>query len=435
MTVEHRWRSFRCAEQGNMTVLGLFFFMAALMAGSLAIDFGNKEMAEKNLQILADITGHAAMATRLTTDANHAVETALGIAARNTGPGRAPGITEDSIQFGRWDAESRTFSVDPNARRAVRVNAYRDRAHGNMVEALLIQILGFAGFELQSESVFIAKTHPCALNGIVAENEIRFTSGNEFADGYCLRSDRDIKLSIDNRFGQGAIVSLPRRGNLQTPAGRTGRQPGLEDALSYEPKDQLDFPAIFRAFDTGLRGGDPMYLPAGVAWSWDNVTEVGGRLSVTPALLASGEVHVFLCGSTGTLAFGAGTFSDMAIWTDCRVTFSAHSALEGVTFVQDNGDRNAMHAPAGVRLGANDGCAETGNTILMTSGGVHIAADLEMNQATLAAQGQIRFAAKPNGMRGAAILSGDTVEGTSSGSFGYCAGDRFIDWQQVVMVR
>ena len=287
-----------------MTVMGLFFFLSSLMAGSLALDFANKAAAERDLQIIADVAAHAALSTRLVADEPEAMDAALEIAQRNAAEGRPSGITAQTIAFGHWDSETRTFTAVPGARDAVRVTAHRDRAHDNMVQGLLMTVLGFAGFEIETESVFVAETHPCAVNGITAEFEIRFTSGNQFAKEFCLRSDRNITFSMDNRFGDRAVVSLPRAENLSLPAGRIEAQPGLDLALTYDPRDRLDMREIFRSFDAGFRAGAPNYIPAAVQFSMDNIVDVSGRHAVTPATILPGRTYVFYCGGSGTGAAG-----------------------------------------------------------------------------------------------------------------------------------
>lgn len=432
----HRYIKNYCRQDsGNMTVLAFFFFLSSLMAGSLAVDFANKSHAERDLQIIADTAAHAAMRTRLRDDADRAIDAALEIADRNAAAGRPAGINRRDVEFGQWDAQTRTFYPDTNSREAVRVTANRSRAHDNMVQGLLIGALGFAGFELTAQSVYVAETHPCALNGIAAEFEISFTAQNDFAKDFCLRSDRDIRFTIGNSFGDGTIVSLPYAENLDLPLGRMDRQEGRAQALDYDAGDRLDMPAILNAFDNGFRAGDAGYIPRNVRFSMNQITDVSGNYALTPNMVNEGETYLYYCGGRGTLAFGHGTFRDMAIWTDCQITFSAHSALEGVTLLQDNADDMAIRAPVGVRLGAQDGCLPGGETIVMTTGGVRVAANLQMFEATIGALGPIRFAASPNGMQGVAILSGDSVTGTSSGAFGFCDSARHLDWQRLAMVQ
>jgi hypothetical protein len=426
---------FRQQETGNMTVLALFFFLSSVMAGSLAVDFANKAHAQRDLQIIADTAAHAAMRTRLRGDSEQAIDAALEIAGRNAVAGRPAGITRGDVVFGQWDAQTRTFTPDPDGRDAVRVTAHRSRTHDNMVEGLLIGVLGFAGFELTAQSVYVAQTHPCATNGIAAEFEVSFTVQNDFDKGFCLRSDREMSFNIGNSFGDGALVLLPYPEYLNLPDGQMDSQGGLVQALDYDAGDRLNMEGIYRAFDAGFRAGEARYLPRNVTFSMDDITDVTGTYALTPEMVPPGQTRLFYCGGRGTLACGHGTFRDLAIWTDCPITFSTYTALEGVTLLQDNADDMAIRAPDGVRLGAQDGCTPGGETIVMTTGGVDIAADLQMFEATIGALGPISFAANPNCMQGAAILSGDRVTGTSSGAFGHCESARHLDWQRITMVQ
>lgn len=427
-------------EDGTMTVMALFFVVSGMLTASLAMDVAKRQMAEIDLQIVADTAAHAALATRQRDTEARAIAAALDIAQQNTADSRPSGLTAQSVTFGLWDAESATFTPAPGSREAVRVSARRSRALGNMASGVVLGVLGIAGFELSAESVFVVRTHPCALNGIVARHEIRFASANEFAEGFCLRSGRSTVIGAGvTRQSDGRVPSTRQPPGTLSAKGLLGH-----DTLAAPPSHgdvvdaaaPFDMASVYHAFNEGFMAGRRDYIPANVRFSLDRLTDVNGKLAVTPQALASGETHVFYCGGRGKLAFAPGTYRDLAILTDCPVTFSAAVALESVALLQDNPDPEAMLAPWGLRLGARDGCSPGGETVVMTAGGVQVDDNLQMFGATMGALGPVRFSASPGGMQGAAILSGQSVTVTGAGSFGSCPdGDRTLDWTRLMMAR
>ncbi len=421
-------RRFAASEDGGITIAAVFLFMASLILGSLAIDFSGRHAAQVDLQVLADTTAHSALVNRQELSPGNAMLAALAFGALNEGQQAKAVVKPSDIEFGTWDSDTRAFVPNPVSRSAVRVTARRNKASNNIVRGILTGLVGIEGFEIEAVSIVAAKSDPCTQNGVVAEKLVSVNSGNTFGPGYCVHSDADISFKNSNSFGAKSTVSLPNIANLTLPSSIQAN-PGLEGALKERP-DRVEFAKLFSDFATGIELGDAAYIPGSVAYSWDNVTLVTGQQAESPATLEPGGVHVFLCTGSGSLQFETGTYRDVVVWTDCKIRFSQGTAFEGSAFVQKNTAAQAIHAPNGVRFGAIDNCAPTGDTVIMTTGGVHVASDLQMHGATLAAGGEIHFSARPDGMHGASVISGSTVSITSGGAFGFCDGERDIPWKQ-----
>ncbi|EPX83855.1 TadE/TadG family type IV pilus assembly protein [Salipiger mucosus] len=426
-------RRFCRDESGNMTILGVFLTLSSLTVGSLAVDFSRKEASHVDLQVLADATAHAALVSRQTMTAPEAIQAALAFSHKNA-TDAAVAIHAGDLEFGHWDPEARTFTVNALSKQAVRVTAHRTDARGNYVEGLLTHMLGIRGFEVEAETVLAGNPTLCSQNGLVAEDSVEMTSANAFGINYCIHSDHTIKMSIGNDFGAGSIVSLPDTADLQIPSGDVGSNPGLAEALTEMPP-RLNINQIIEDFAVAVETGESEYIPAGVRYSWNNRTTVNGQLKLSPDMMMAGEMHVFDCGSgNGTLDLETGTYGDLVLWTNCKMKFGQGTAFENAVIVQRNAASQAISAPNGVRFGAVDNCAPSGDVLLVTEGGMQVASDLEMHGATLAAKGPVSFAAKPDGMNGASVISGSALKVTSSGAFGFCDAERAFPWKAFRMV-
>src|SRR5690606_40362238 len=116
-------RRFVTEEEGGITALSLQIFMASLVLGGLALDFGNGVASKTQLQVAADAAAHAAIYTRELYSPEEAKAAALEIAALNMPGGKYGNVlTTADINFGHWNRDTQVFSVDDaNARDAVKV--------------------------------------------------------------------------------------------------------------------------------------------------------------------------------------------------------------------------------------------------------------------------------------------------------------------------
>ena len=149
-------------EAGTATIMALFFVLISAVIGGLAIDF-NKAMARRtHLQVTADAVAHAALYTRDRKAPAVAIDRALAIAAVNMPPARhGDALLPQDIEFGIWDAATRTFTPDPGARGAVRVSAHRIAERDNPVRNLLLRMAGFPTFDLSRAAVYVTYQPTC----------------------------------------------------------------------------------------------------------------------------------------------------------------------------------------------------------------------------------------------------------------------------------
>ena len=125
------------------------------------------------------------------------------------------------------------------------------------------------------------------------------------------------------------------------------------------------------------------------------------------------------CGGSGTLNFTAQTYTGAVVMTDCDVKFNG-SRLEDFTVISRSTDVKSITASSNPIFGREDDCAPGGGVQIVTYGGYSSAAKLTMHGAQILAVDDVTFAAQGNGVKGAAIISGGEIDGTSNSAMGFC---------------
>lgn len=408
-------------ESGSMTVGATAMLLAVLAFSSVGIDFMRWQESRTRLQIAADTVAHGALVARQSREADAAKSVALDLAAPNAGTiGAGRAILAEDIEFGTWDAETRLFSPDPTARHAVRVQATYAQSRDNIVPGLLTRLVGFAGFEVEVSSVFQTRSHQCARAGMLAETNIRFSANNAFGPYYCVHSDHTMTFVNHTDFDVHSEVTLPELGDLTA-----GKTTGLDAALRARPA-WLDVDRLIDDFEASLdgRGALELTIPASLLGVQPHILGVSLPTKVTPLTLLPGVFYDLSCSKGGKkLQFGAGTYRNLAIRTDCEIQMPSSVAFENVIIYQENTSDKAFSAAKGVRFGAQDSCDPAGNAMLVTRGGISVASGLELHGSALVAAGPIKFAANAGTMDGAVVISGDEIRGTANSTFGTCDHD------------
>lgn len=132
--------------------------MVALMAFvSLAIDFGRVQLVKTELRRAADAAaryGVAGLTSSVTTAQSNAVAAAADNKADNSSVVLNPST---DIDFGTWDATTRTFTVLTGSARssanAMRITARRTAANGNGVPLLFGRVVGIGTCDAQEQSI------------------------------------------------------------------------------------------------------------------------------------------------------------------------------------------------------------------------------------------------------------------------------------------
>lgn len=426
-------RKYVIREDGALTAFGLFLTITMICVGGLGLDVANAMMVKTHLQIAADSAAHAALVAREYKSETDSKNIAVNIAQASL-PASKFGTTieADDIQFGKWDAAKQVFTVVPGSNEAVLVNTQRLSARANPVATYFLRFVGLNSFDVASQSVFESYYPTCFREGFVAENTVDVQSNNVYGNGFCIHSNDHVEINNGNTFC-GAIVSMPDSSDLVVPSSSDpDANPCLDTALrsgSYQMRivDRID------DIIAGVEDPDSPYFRTDYV-DTDPLTELPltyvtlstKGAGVTKSAWVPGAIHRLDCASP-TKKMGFGTAGDVfvkgVVITNCIIAFGANVELHDVIVINTNTNVDSITGAAGFTLGKDDGCKTGGGAQLVTKGGMSFPADLQVYGGQLIAAKRIQFAARPDGIEGVSIVSGDYIDGSSLINVGFCGGD------------
>jgi hypothetical protein len=153
---------------------------------SLSIDYARVQIAKTQLLIAADAAARAAVA-QLPSGVTAAQNAAVAAAADNSADGVAVTLdTANDIEFGIWDAGTRSMTVLSGANRsfanAIRVTARRTTASGNPVPLYFGGAIGMSSCNAIERAVAILQQNNLPI-GIIGLNSVSFVQSS-LADSY-----------------------------------------------------------------------------------------------------------------------------------------------------------------------------------------------------------------------------------------------------------
>ena len=427
-------------EGGSMSVFGIFAFMCAGILGAFALDVTNLFAHRTHLQTAADQAAHAALYNRVMSTPDDvgreaAVDAAMGV-IEATLPASVFGAaaTEANIEFGVYDAATRTFVADPDARTAARVRTGFLDSRENAAEGFLFRLIGVDQFDIVAESVFTTYYPPCLREGFVAEGIVDIQSNNIFSDGFCLHSNTYVSLNSNNVFEPGTIVSMPDLADLDLPKSGFETNEGLRAALRQGSMDIRVLDRIenmiyfYETGDTNYANYPAPHIAADTMPLPDYITDFIRveikEMKVETADLPEGHIYLIDCkGNSGlTIDASAAPLREVVIVSPCEITFASGSVIEESRIISASTDVRSMTSPSGFQLGRFDPCLPGGGAQLITRGGMDFASNLQVYGSQLIAKKDITFAAQANGIMGASFISGGKIDSTSLIEMGLCEG-------------
>ncbi|MEZ5887841.1 MAG: pilus assembly protein TadG-related protein [Paracoccaceae bacterium] len=452
---------FQSETEGSMTVYGIFILMTMGALVGLTVDVANAYKARSEIQVAADAAAHTALLLRLKEGESAAISKAVAVANYNLSLTKAASttITASDITYGQWDPDTRHFSPNATPVNAVRVMAGRDHSRNNSLGTIFLGMSGLKAWDINVASVMETYRPPCLREGFVADLKVDIQSNNGFEAGFCIHSNKEIKINQNNVFEAGTIVSMPNLDDLQVSASGFVKNTGLVDALR-ESFYKIRLLNRIADINTALQAGDLPKLreltaktetatTGGISYLVSPTTvTVDTALSPTknelsPLQLVPGAINIVTCqpGKTLTLQKDA-TFSKVAIFTTCPVQLNTGVHLEDVILSTTNTALDSIKGPSGgggnnINFGKNDGCAEGGGSHLITLGGIKMAASMNVYGSQFIAAKDIQFAANANGIEGISLISGAQIDGTSNMKMGFCGtgmGDNFeVDYFRLAL--
>ncbi|MXQ07994.1 hypothetical protein GQ651_09065 [Alphaproteobacteria bacterium GH1-50] len=450
-------------ETGAISVLNLFFTVALAIFAGLAIDMSSLISARTQLQVAADVAGHAALYTRTETgDPDLAKDTAVKVAAANMEQSRFGTILETSdIHFGTYDQVSKSFTVDDTKPNAVWVETSRLGEKANPVSSFLLQFIGFWDWDVRTTSVFTREVLPCTTDGFYANGRVDMQSNNKFMNGFCVHSDTQVEMNQNNFFDydNGVRVSMPTFSNLIIPDNDYTKNTNLDAARMERGPYNLNVEKLIDEIIAGIKSGHVDYarsyitnltvldvtpgsgaggsgggsITGTVTDGVETVVEVAvdttdttntngsGKKELSMADLTKGRIHQVSCTSGNTLSVAAETFEDVVVITDCDFAFANGVVLSNATFITESTDMDSsIGSPQGLTIGTASGCATNGSATLVTRGGMKSAAKISMFGGQIIAAGNVNFAAQGLGFGSASVIAGGEIDGTSLATFAGC---------------
>ncbi|NNE81023.1 MAG: hypothetical protein HKN18_12210 [Silicimonas sp.] len=417
-------------EDGALTAFGLLLTVVMLCVGGLAIDVANTIQVRTHLQVAADSAAHAALVAREYKTATESKDIAVAVAQKALPSGKFGSTIQPSdIQFGTWDSANEVFTVDPNSDAAVLVNTQRLQARSNGVTTFFFRFVGLDNIDIVRQSVFETYYPTCFREGFVAENRVDVQSNNTYGNGFCIHSNDHVEINNGNTFMDGTIVSMPDKADLVIPTGGMGSNPGLSSALrsgSYRMRilariddiiSYVDDPTspYFRSDYVDI---NPLTgLPA------PRIT-LDRKNKLDNSYWVSGSIHEVYCNAPNQKVMVPSNeiLTKGVLITNCKIDFGANSEIRDVIMVNTSTRDDSFSGAAGFTLGLDDGCATGGGAQLVTMGGMSFPSNLQIYGGQMIAAKTISFAARPDGIEGVSIVSGDQIDGTSLINVGFCGG-------------
>lgn len=409
---------FARSQKGGMTYLGLSLITCSMLMGSYAVDVNNLEQQRTLMQATADSVAHDALVTR---------ELGTISAAKTAGLTRADAmmppdaygtiLTASDIVFGTWDRDTRTFTPSANSRNAVQVTARRTSANDNGIATYLFRLVGLDNFDVVVRSTFAIYQPFCLREGFVAENVVDVQSNNTYLRRFCIHANGYVKLSSNNLFDAGTVVSMPDLDLLELPRSGFDTNVGLADALKEGSMNIRILKRISRIISS-IDETDSRYYPNFIT---NSVPITISKKTISAADITPGRIHYWNCagGAGGTISNNS-VISNALIIADCDIKFQNGVAIEGAILATTSTAAKSINYSEGFRLGKNDGCAPGGGGRIVTLGGFEGSAKLQIYGSQILAAGSVSFAAQANGIEGASIISGGNISGTSNMSMSYC---------------
>ncbi len=409
---------FRKSEDGAFTLFGLYICAALIALGGIAVDVANIITARTHLQIAADAAAHTAIYVRDTEDANTAKARAVDEARANMPSERFGDIINVSdIEFGTYDHDTFQFTADPSSRSAVMVSAFRVSERTNSVGGFLLRIVGKRDWDMVVPSVFETYRPACLREGFVADNRVEIQSNNIYGNGFCIHSNTYVAVNSGNHWEDGTVVSMPRLSDLQLPNSGYESNTGLEPALMTN-KYRLRILQRIEEITDGVQDPSSRHFRP-----WINsaaiVNLTGNKIKA--ADLTPNRIHRMTCNGGQIMIEANEIIKDVVIiGYGCRFQIGQGVKLIDTTLITTSANVKSINAPAGFQIGKDDNCAPGGGAQVVTYGGVDVAADLKMFGGQILALGPVAFSANANGIEGASIVSGSTIDGTSNMSMSFC---------------
>lgn len=276
-------------KRGSALVYLMIVLTALTGFCSLAVDWGRVQVVKAELQLAADAAARYSV-TGLTTGVSETQKRAVAAAAGNKADGSPVVLDANAdVEFGRWDAQTRAFTVLTGAARssadAIRITARRTADRGNAVPLMFARIFGVNSSNALATS--IARRVSLQPSGYVGLSEARMFDNTRLdsysaaAGPYSVASSTSAVSILSNNRLTLENNALVQGDAHWGPSGTYTRGPGvvvtgsfnqLSDPLAFPAvsagsiatsNDNSNIPAYFDGTDLDVPAGASVTLPGG----------------------------------------------------------------------------------------------------------------------------------------------------------------------------
>ena len=300
----------------------------------------------------------------------------------------------------------------------------------------MLGLVGINAWDVVSTSVFETYMSDCEDEGIVSRLRLEMQSNGWFTNGICLHSQDYVKVSSNNIYDPGVIVSMPDKRRLELPSSGFDSNVGLKEALrdsSYQLR-------ILNRIDTIIKSvNEPNDPVVGIMTSRTPQTEyyrsyitnathitvkAPGPTALDPTKFKTGRIHFIDCKNDKTMKSLDSNFvlKKMVLITDCQLKIMSGAVIEDAVIISTNTAADAIQSPSNIIIGKDDHCVPGGDVQIVTKGGVKFASTVSIFGSQILAAGDVSLTANANGFEGVSIVAGGKADVTSNGRFGFCDG-------------
>jgi hypothetical protein len=141
-----------CQRRGATLVLAALLMVAMMGMVAFAVDCGYMSLVRNQLQVAADSAAMAATGV-MGSSQSDPVAVAQTFANYHFAGGRNVALKTSDIEYGTWDATSRTFTPTSQVGNALRINARLDATHGGQAPLFFGRVFGLTGFDGVAQAI------------------------------------------------------------------------------------------------------------------------------------------------------------------------------------------------------------------------------------------------------------------------------------------
>jgi Flp pilus assembly protein TadG len=412
-----RAQRFARADEGGITILALFIFMAMMIVIGIAIDTSRLQLRATMLQVTADTAAFAAAQKLVFSDTATATGVALQSAQANM-PVEEYGhvLLAQDVEWGVWDSTARVFrtgaiigTATPNA---VRVTTRQTQANGNPFTNILLGWVGVPTAQPVRVAVATTETDLSCPEGFLSKSRVDIQSNNKFYNGFCLYASGTVEIQSNGTFANGVKVIAPTGTQITYQNGNVG----IEQALGTGTRTFPEVDALPRIVESlRYNAATSPFVPSYVT---NRTVQTLTQRNLSSAQLVPGGIYL---ANNCPLRID-GVIDRVVLITDCEVDLRSDVVWGSSLLATTNTAVDSIDGSTGMWIGAPGGCAAGKQSQILTLGGIKTPSKLNADGAQMIAMTGVSFTGLAGALSGVNVISAGTISGTSNMDMALCGG-------------